>query len=147
ADLGALARLPLSRTSEPAVKEIAEDVGRLDWQVVPGVGEHGVVRIRQMGKAFERVAVSRDAVATPGDDARRGIELGRCGLVEQGESLAAQGSEVGVVGWIAPGKLEPEQKDPLLAQLGDASTAMAAELVTLPVDRQVNNVRTLDRND
>ncbi|WP_270410191.1 SOS response-associated peptidase [Brachybacterium paraconglomeratum] len=56
-------------------------------------------------------------------------------------------TEDAVADWIAPGKLESEQKDPLLAQLGDASTAMATELVTVPVDRQVNNVRTLDRND
>ena len=56
-------------------------------------------------------------------------------------------SEDAVADWLAPGKLEPEQKDPLLAQLDQVSTAMAAELVTVPVDRQVNNVRTLDRTD
>ena len=52
-----------------------------------------------------------------------------------------------VAEWPIPGKLGGEQKDPLLAQLDEVSTAMAAELVTVPVDRQVNNVRTLDRTD
>ncbi|MGP5056965.1 SOS response-associated peptidase [Brachybacterium paraconglomeratum] len=56
-------------------------------------------------------------------------------------------AEDAVAEWLVPGKLEPEQKDPLLAQLDQVSTAMAAELVTVPVDRQVNNVRTLDRTD
>ena len=49
--------------------------------------------------------------------------------------------------WLAPGKLTADQKDPLLAQLEDVSTTMAGQLVTRPVDRQVNNVRTLDRHD
>lgn len=56
-------------------------------------------------------------------------------------------TEDAVADWLVPGKLEPEQKDPLLAQLDQVSTAMAAELVTVPVDRQVNNVRALDRTD
>lgn len=49
--------------------------------------------------------------------------------------------------WLVPGKLEAEQKDPLLAQLDAASTTIAGDLVTVPVDRKVNNVRTLDRSD
>ncbi|APX34597.1 hypothetical protein BH708_03150 [Brachybacterium sp. P6-10-X1] len=49
--------------------------------------------------------------------------------------------------WLSPGKLEADQKAPLLAQLEDVSTEVAGQLVTRPVDRQVNNVRTLDRND
>lgn len=49
--------------------------------------------------------------------------------------------------WIVPGKLEPEQKDPLLAMIDDVSTTVASELETYAVDRQVNNVRTLDRTD
>ena len=56
-------------------------------------------------------------------------------------------TEGAVADWLAPGKLEPEQKDPLLTQLDQISTTMAAELVTVPVDRQVNNVRTLERTD
>ncbi len=56
-------------------------------------------------------------------------------------------TEDAVAEWLVPGKLEPAQKDPLLAQLDQVSTTMAAELVTVPVDRQVNNVRTLDRTD
>ncbi|MFC5273029.1 SOS response-associated peptidase [Brachybacterium sacelli] len=49
--------------------------------------------------------------------------------------------------WLAPGKLEKDQKEPLLGLLEDVSTAIAGQLVTRPVDRQVNNVRTLDRSD
>ncbi|MGP5292179.1 SOS response-associated peptidase [Brachybacterium tyrofermentans] len=49
--------------------------------------------------------------------------------------------------WLVPGKLEAEQKDPLLAQLDAASMTIAGQLVTVPVDRKVNNVRTLDRTD
>ena len=52
-----------------------------------------------------------------------------------------------VAEWLTPGKLDAEQKDPLLAQLDDVSTLLAGQLVTVPVDRQVNNVRTLDRTD
>ena len=48
---------------------------------------------------------------------------------------------------MVPGKLDAERKDPLLAQLEDVSTMIAGQLVTVPVDRQVNNVRTLDRAD
>ncbi|MCT1909522.1 SOS response-associated peptidase [Brachybacterium paraconglomeratum] len=47
--------------------------------------------------------------------------------------------------WLAPGKLEAEQKDPLLAMIDKVSTTVANELETYAVDRQVNNVRTLDR--
>lgn len=53
----------------------------------------------------------------------------------------------GIEEWLAPGKLEKDQKDPLLHHLDDASTTVAGQLVTRPVGRQVNNVRTLDRND
>jgi len=49
--------------------------------------------------------------------------------------------------WLTPGKLEAEQKDPLLAMIDDVSTAVAGELETYAVDRKVNNVRTLDRTD
>lgn len=49
--------------------------------------------------------------------------------------------------WLTPGKLEAEQKDPLLAMIDDVSTSVASELKTYAVDRQVNNVRALDRND
>lgn len=49
--------------------------------------------------------------------------------------------------WLTPGKLDPEQKDPLLAMIDEVSTSVASELETYAVDRQVNNVRTLDRSD
>ena len=49
--------------------------------------------------------------------------------------------------WLTPGKLDAAQKDPLLAQLDEASSLISSELVTVPVDRKVNNVRTLDRTD
>ena len=49
--------------------------------------------------------------------------------------------------WLAPGKLEKDQKEPLLGHLDNVSTAVAGQLVKRPVDRQVNNVRTLDRSD
>lgn len=49
--------------------------------------------------------------------------------------------------WLVPGKLDAGQKDPLLAQLDTASTMIAGQLVTRQVDRKVNNVRTLDRDD
>nr|WP_301472809.1 SOS response-associated peptidase [Brachybacterium sp.] len=49
--------------------------------------------------------------------------------------------------WLTPGKLEAEQKDPLLAMVDDVSATVAGELETYAVDRQVNNVRTLDRTD
>ena len=64
------------------------------------------------------------------------------------ERMPAFLTENAVADWLVPGKLEREQKDPLLAPADQVSTpAMAAELVTVPVDRQVNNVRTLDRTD
>jgi len=49
--------------------------------------------------------------------------------------------------WLAPGKLDADEKDRLHGALGDVSERLAAELVTQPVDRGVNNVRTLDRTD
>ena len=53
----------------------------------------------------------------------------------------------GLEEWLAPGRLEKDQKDPLLDHLDDASTTVAGQLATRPVGRQVNDVRTLDRND
>lgn len=49
--------------------------------------------------------------------------------------------------WLVPGKLDAEEKVPLLDRLGKVSTEIAGQLVTRAVDRQVNNVRTLDRQD
>jgi putative SOS response-associated peptidase YedK len=49
--------------------------------------------------------------------------------------------------WLTPGKLESSEKDHLHGLLADTSTTVAGELVTVPVDRKVNNNRTLDRND
>ncbi|MGP9736666.1 SOS response-associated peptidase family protein, partial [Brachybacterium sp. AOP42-C2-15] len=49
--------------------------------------------------------------------------------------------------WLTSGKLAAEQKDPLLAMIDDVSATVAGELETYAVDRQVNNVRTLDRTD
>ena len=49
--------------------------------------------------------------------------------------------------WLAPGKLEKDQREHLHGVLGDVSEKIAASLVTHPVDRAVNNVRTLDRKD
>lgn len=56
-------------------------------------------------------------------------------------------TEEALADWLAPGKLGAEQKDPLLAQLEEISTTVAGQLVTAAVDRQVNNVRALDRSD
>lgn len=49
--------------------------------------------------------------------------------------------------WLAPGKLDADARDRLHGALGAVSERLAAELVTQPVDRAVNNVRTLDRTD
>jgi len=49
--------------------------------------------------------------------------------------------------WLAPGKLDADQRGRLHGALGDVSERLAAELITQPVDRAVNNVRTLDRTD
>lgn len=49
--------------------------------------------------------------------------------------------------WLTPGKLDADERDRLHGALGDVSERLAAELVTHPVDRAVNNVRTLDRTD
>lgn len=49
--------------------------------------------------------------------------------------------------WLAPGKLEADEREQLHGALGDVSEKLAQELVTHPVDRRVNNVRTLDRTD
>lgn len=56
-------------------------------------------------------------------------------------------TEDAVEEWLSPGKLEADQKAPLLAQLEDVSSTIAGQLVTRPVDRQVNSVRSLDRSD
>lgn len=54
----------------------------------------------------------------------------------------------GLIGeWLAPGKLEKDEREHLHGVLGDVSETVAASLVTHPVDRTVNNVRTLDRSD
>lgn len=52
-----------------------------------------------------------------------------------------------VAEWLTPGKLAAEQKDPLLAMIDEVSATVASRLETYAVDRQVNNVRTLDRTD
>lgn len=52
-----------------------------------------------------------------------------------------------MVDWLAPGKLEKDEREHLHGVLGDVSETVAASLVTHPVDRAVNNVRTLDRSD
>ncbi|WP_366938819.1 SOS response-associated peptidase [uncultured Brevibacterium sp.] len=49
--------------------------------------------------------------------------------------------------WLAPGKLEKDERENLHGMLGDLSEKIAGSLVTHPVDRAVNNVRTLDRKD
>lgn len=49
--------------------------------------------------------------------------------------------------WLAPGTLEAGQRERLHEALGGVSEEIAATLVTHPVDRRVNNVRTLDRTD
>lgn len=52
-----------------------------------------------------------------------------------------------VAEWLTPGKLAAEQRDPLLAMIDEVSASVASRLETYAVDRQVNNVRTLDRTD
>lgn len=49
--------------------------------------------------------------------------------------------------WLAPGKLEKGEREQLHGALGGVSEQIAATLVTHPVDRRVNNVRTVDRRD
>lgn len=56
-------------------------------------------------------------------------------------------TEEAVGAWLDPGKLEAEQKGPLLAMIDEVSTTVASTLETYAVDRQVNNVRTLERTD
>lgn len=48
---------------------------------------------------------------------------------------------------LTPGKFNAEQKVPLFARLDEASSLVASELVTVPVDQSVDDLRTLDRND
>lgn len=52
-----------------------------------------------------------------------------------------------VAEWLAPGKLDADAKAHLQGELEHASETIAHELITYPVDREVNNVRTLDRAD
>ncbi|MGP5086887.1 SOS response-associated peptidase [Brachybacterium tyrofermentans] len=52
-----------------------------------------------------------------------------------------------MVDWLAPGKLEKDEREHLHGALDDVSETVAASLVTHPVDRAVNNVRALDRSD
>lgn len=47
--------------------------------------------------------------------------------------------------WLTCGKLEPEQKDPPLEMIGDASTTLAAELETYAVERKGSIVPAFDR--
>lgn len=49
--------------------------------------------------------------------------------------------------WLAPGKLEQTEREHLHAELGEASEAIARDLVTHPVDRKVNSTRSVDRSD
>lgn len=49
--------------------------------------------------------------------------------------------------WLAPEKLEEDEREQLHGALGAVSEKIAAALVTHPVARAVNNVRTLDRSD
>lgn len=49
--------------------------------------------------------------------------------------------------WLAPVKLEKDEREHLHGTLGDVSEKIASSMVTRPVDRAVNNVRTLDCSD
>ncbi|WP_152351525.1 SOS response-associated peptidase [Brachybacterium subflavum] len=49
--------------------------------------------------------------------------------------------------WLAPGKLDDDEKADLHQGLGEVSEEIAKTLVTYPVDRQVNNARKVDRTD
>ena len=49
--------------------------------------------------------------------------------------------------WLVPGKLEKDEREHLHGQLGEVSAKIAGSLVTHPVDRAVNNVRTLNRTN
>ena len=49
--------------------------------------------------------------------------------------------------WLAPGALDAPQREQLHGVLGAVSEEVASTLVTHPVSRAVNNVRTLDRTD
>lgn len=52
-----------------------------------------------------------------------------------------------MVEWLAPGKLEKDEREHLHGLLGAVSEKIAGLLITHPVDRAVNNVRTLGRKD
>lgn len=49
--------------------------------------------------------------------------------------------------WLAPGKLEASERERLHGALGDVSERIAGGLVTYPVDKRLNNTRTVDRSD
>ncbi|MFC7457042.1 SOS response-associated peptidase [Brachybacterium sp. GCM10030267] len=49
--------------------------------------------------------------------------------------------------WLAPGKLDATGRERLHGELGDVSERQAQTLVTHPVDRRVNNTRTVNRTD
>ena len=49
--------------------------------------------------------------------------------------------------WLNPDKFEPDDKEDLLAMLDDRSETVAATLSTHLVDRKVNSVRALNRED
>jgi putative SOS response-associated peptidase YedK len=49
--------------------------------------------------------------------------------------------------WIAPGKLDDDEKADLHQGLGEVSEEIAKTLVTYPVSREVNNARKIDRTD
>lgn len=49
--------------------------------------------------------------------------------------------------WLAPGKLAADEKEHLLGVLDDASSEVAGQLETYPVDRRVNSTRSVDPHD
>ncbi len=49
--------------------------------------------------------------------------------------------------WLAPGKLDDDEKADLYQGLGEVSEEIAATFVTHPVSREVNNARKVDRTD
>ncbi|MCG7309674.1 SOS response-associated peptidase [Brachybacterium sp. ACRRE] len=49
--------------------------------------------------------------------------------------------------WLAPGKLDDDEKADLHQGLGEVSEDVAKTLVTYPVSREVNNARKIDRTD
>ncbi|UQN30524.1 SOS response-associated peptidase [Brachybacterium kimchii] len=49
--------------------------------------------------------------------------------------------------WLAPGKLDDDEKADLHQGLGEVSEEIAKTLMTYPVSREVNNARKIDRTD